>query len=854
MADTTTTPTSAPPVKTVTFTIDGRTATVAKGTTVLTAALQMGIQIPYFCWHPKLKPVGACRMCYVEIEKMAKLQVSCATEATDGMVVHTDSEMVKQGRKAVLEFTLANHPLDCPTCDKGGECDLQDLTFRHGYDDSRFDFAKRRHVEDEVASTFDDLRIGPEIILNRNRCILCYKCVRANKEAFGEYDLGAFERGNHTEINAAPGQQVDNPFSGNLVEICPVGALTNTDWRYKIRVWLTKTSNSVCPFTSSGTNLTLFKEDHKNRVFRVTSRRNDDIDDGWLADVTRYGYQMLQSPERLTQPLVKKSGKLIPATWDEALALIAKRLSEIQNTRGDVCIGGLISPALDNGSLHSFNKFMRTVVGSNAVDFRTDYRRLPAVPDSPFEILAAQPFSIAAIDTADVVLAIGSDLRTEHPNEYLRLRKLFNFGHADIFAANPHAVKSSDIATLELTYTPGTDEWFLAGLGMAAIEENLAEPSAAAAFKSACGNLSLSELSTRCGVASADMRTVARRLAEGKQVTILVGELVARSKERDTIAAALCNLVALLGISQRGQVAALAMHANSVGAGRLGLAPTISPALQKELATLWGTYPTSPEHSTDSMLAMARKEELNALLMFGVNPVMLYPDRAFALEALEKLDFVVVADLFETETTALADVVLPLAGWAEYVGEYVNLEGRVQTADRAIRPPALAKSAAEIIQALAERMGKRLFTSESARTGEINHLLGLNAALLWPSQFQNIAPASEESDPQYPHPLFVGDDPHHRGHWTEKAPSLVNFCSEAYVELSAATADRYGIKAGDPVKVESSTGKVILPARISEWLDTDTVFVPRNFAAAQVNQLLSRKRRTDRVKLSRMAD
>lgn len=212
-------------VETVTFTIDGRTATVAKGTTVLQAALGMGIDIPFFCWHPKLKPVGACRMCYVEIEKMPKLQVSCATECTNGMIVFTNSDKVKQGRKAVIEFTLLNHPLDCPTCDKGGECDLQNLTFAHGYDDSRFEFNKLRKIEDNVGTTFDDIKIGPEIMLNRNRCILCYKCVRANKEAFGEYDLGAFERGNHTEINSAPGQQVDNPFSGNLVEICPVGAL-----------------------------------------------------------------------------------------------------------------------------------------------------------------------------------------------------------------------------------------------------------------------------------------------------------------------------------------------------------------------------------------------------------------------------------------------------------------------------------------------------------------------------------------------------------------------------------------------------------------------------------------------------
>ncbi|MEW5993638.1 MAG: 2Fe-2S iron-sulfur cluster-binding protein, partial [Candidatus Zixiibacteriota bacterium] len=402
------------PPNTVTLTIDGRSTSVPRGTTVLKAARQLGIHIPTFCWHPKLKAVGACRMCYVEIEKFPKLQVSCATEATEGMVVHTASDKVKQGRRAVIEFLLTNHPLDCPTCDKGGECDLQDLTFAHGFDDGRFAFRKHRWTDETVRTTFDDVRIGPEIILNRNRCILCYKCVRANKEAFGEYDLGAYERGSITEINAAPGQPVDNPFSGNLVEICPVGALTNNDWRYKIRVWLTGTVASIDNYFSSGSNILLYKEDHKNHIYRVTSCCNDDVDDGWLPDVTRYGYQVANSPERLKQPLVKKEGKQVPATWDEALEIITTRFKEIREKKGGVCIGGLASPHLDNSSLYCFSAFFRKVFKSNNIDFRCDYPMLPDRPDSLFSILCSQPFRIADIDDSDVIVTFGSDLIREH--------------------------------------------------------------------------------------------------------------------------------------------------------------------------------------------------------------------------------------------------------------------------------------------------------------------------------------------------------------------------------------------------------------------------------------------------------
>ncbi|NOY88854.1 MAG: molybdopterin-dependent oxidoreductase, partial [FCB group bacterium] len=470
---------------TVTFTIDGQSVTVPKGTTVLEASKKMGIEIPTFCWHPKLKSVGACRMCYVEVEKIPKLQVSCSLEVRDRMVVYTDSDKVKQGRKAVIEFLLLNHPLDCPTCDKGGECDLQNLTFAHGYDDSRFDFQKHRFVDEGMTTTFDDKRIGPEIILNRNRCIHCYRCVRANKEAFGEYDLGAFERGNLTEIDAAPGEQVDNPFSGNLVEICPVGALTNEDWRYKIRVWLTKKTPSICNFTSSGANIFFYKEDHKNKIYRVTSRCHDDIDDGWLADVTRYGYQIVNAPDRLKTPLIKKEGKQIPATWEEALNVILKRGSEIKEKMGGVCVGGLIAPNLDNATLYSFSKLLRVVFQSNNIDYRCDYRMLPDKPDSPFSILSKQPFRIAHIDDSDVIVAFGSDLIREHPNEYLRMRKAYNFRKPQpkIYAINPYAVKSADIANLELVYKVGTDEAVINGICLAAVEENLVDADKGAQLK-----------------------------------------------------------------------------------------------------------------------------------------------------------------------------------------------------------------------------------------------------------------------------------------------------------------------------------------------------------------------------------
>jgi NADH-quinone oxidoreductase subunit G len=839
---------------TVTLTIDGRQVTVPKGTTVLEAARKLGIDIPTFCWHPKLKPVGACRMCYVEIEKMPKLQVSCALEAMDGMVVSTDSEQVKKGRRAVIEFILANHPLDCPTCDKGGECHLQDLTIAHGYDDSRFDFRKYRYIDERAISTFDDIRIGPEIILNRNRCILCYKCVRANKEAFGEYDLGAYERGNVTEINAAPGEQVDNPFSGNLVEICPVGALTNTDWRYKIRVWLTKTTPGIDPFFSSGVNILFYKEDHKNRIYRVTSRCHDDIDDGWLSDVTRYGYQIVHSPERLQTPLIKKEGKQVAATWEEALETIHARFKEIRAKKGSVCIGGLAAPHLDNASLYSFSKFFRTMFKSNNIDFRCDYRMLPDKPDSPFSILCNQPFKIADIDTSDVIVVLGSDLIREHPNEYLRIRKAYNFNNAQVYSINPYSVKSADVADLELTYRPGTDETVVNGICLAAIEQNLVEAGIAERLKQKVSPSTLAEAAAHCGVPESELKAVAQALANGQRITFIIGELAARSKARDAIAAAVANLNLLFGLENKGQLAVLARYANSKGAEKLGLLPQPASETVAELTGMWGEFPECPPRTNDAMLALMKKEELTGFFILGSDPVMLYPDREFVTEALKKLEFLVVCDLFETETTALADVVLPLASWAEYSGDYVNLEGRVQRSERAVKPMGQSKPGFEIVKLLARKFGQELFAAEDDMRKEIDRLLRLPNSSQMPQEFVEVKPVDIEQAEGFPIALFVGDDPHHSGHLTEKSASLVNFAGEAYVEMSPNLAEKYDLHDGDLVRVESEVGKIIAPAKISEILDSDVIFIPRNFSAVPVTSLLMRKRRVDWVKLSKVAE
>ncbi|MBN2226806.1 MAG: NADH-quinone oxidoreductase subunit NuoG [candidate division Zixibacteria bacterium] len=836
----------------VTLTIDGREVTVPRGMTVLEAAKSIGIEIPTFCWHPKLKPVGACRMCYVEIEKMPKLAVSCATEAMPGMVVHTDSDLVKQGRRAVLEFILLNHPLDCPTCDKGGECDLQDLTFAHGIDDSQFDFNKYRFIRDKK-STFDDYRLGPEIIRNQNRCILCYKCVRSNKEVFGEYDLGAFQRGNITEIDTGPGQQVDSIYSGNLVEICPVGALTNTDWRYNIRVWKTQKVNSICQYCADGCNLTLWKD--RQKIYRATSRRNDAIDEGWICNRGRYGYQIANAEGRLTVPLIKRGERQENATWDEAIELIARRFKEIKDKKGGVCIGGLAYPGLDSASLYAFSKLFRTILNSNNVDFRIDYKMLPEEPGDLYTQITSRKFSIAGIENSDVVLVIGSNLINEHPITNLRVRKVVTQKGAKLYTLNPFATKSGDISTDEIIYRAGTVEALINGLCVSIVEQKLASDTVdASKLATRVEPNTVAQAAKISGVEADRIVGLAQALGEAKHITLITGELLSTSITRDAITAAIMNLALLCGMAENGQIGFLSKYANSKGAEKLGVMPLLSDSLIAEMKTLWGGYPEQKGLGADRMILSAKKEEIDALFVMGSDPMLCYPDGQFVREGIEKLDFLVVADLFETRTTQMADVVLPLSSIAEMSGDFVNLEGTVQHFDQAIKPLGQSMPGYDICNKIASALKEPLFESVARMQPDIMRLLLREENPEIQRELREVKTSVEQASGEYTVPLFVVDQAHHFAHLTERSKSLSAFCSEAHLELSPSMAEKLHAETGTLIRVESEVGKVILPVIISEHIDNDVAVVTRNFSANPVNDLQMRKQRVDYVRLTRVEE
>jgi len=388
---------------TINLTIDGRPVTVHKGLMIIEAARQLGIEIPVYCYHPKLEPVGACRVCVVEVEGQRRpIMPACATEVMEGMVVHTRSQNAIAAREGVLEFLLINHPLDCPVCDRGGECDLQDFTLRYGPPKSRFVETKRHFAK--------SVTVGKDVVLDRERCIMCWRCVRFCKEISMDEGLTLVERGSKAEVGTFPGKSFDSPFSGNTVEICPVGALTSHTYRFKSRPWELQNFASVCPHCAVGCNLTVDVRYYD--VVRFRSRVNDRIDDGWLCDRGRYGHRFISSPDRLKTPMVRKGGQLVETTWDEALKAAAEGLKKAGSEAG-----AFAGPRISNEAAWQLTRLTRSTLNSGNLDHR--HGTLPRHP------LTA---TIEGLDTATAVVVVNCNPTEDAPVLDLRIKKAIRHG------------------------------------------------------------------------------------------------------------------------------------------------------------------------------------------------------------------------------------------------------------------------------------------------------------------------------------------------------------------------------------------------------------------------------------------
>lgn len=682
-------------METVTLTIDGREVTVPKGMLIIRAAEQIGTIVPRFCDHPLLDPVGACRQCIVEVEGAPKPMMACTTQVADGMVVktHLTSPMARKGQEGTLEFLLVNHPLDCPMCDKGGECPLQDQALAHGSNTSRFIDQKRRYTK--------PVAISPQILLDRERCVLCARCTRFSEQIAGDPFIELLERGALEQVAVYEDDPFNSYFSGNIIQICPVGALTSTSYRFKARPFDVVTAPSVCDQCSAGCTLTV--QARRGEIQRQLARTNMAVNEAWNCDKGRFGFTHLTAQQRLTEPMLRQGGQLQPASWSQALTTAARALERARAAKGQgaVRIAVLTGGRLADEDAYVVSKYARTVVRTDDVDHRTRF-----APETELDELlpvagGAATATYADIEHADVIVVAGTDLKEEVPIAYLRLRKAWRNGKARIVVVGPQLGTLESMAWRHVPAEPGTEGAALAGLADGDGPES-----------------------------------VVAALREATSPVVLIGE---RSGAGSLTAAA------AIASAHGGQFAWLPRRSGVRGAVQAGLLAGALPGGRRidnaddraEIANIWGEQlPTERGRDLRAILQAAAAGEIDVLHLIGVDLVDDAASTSLAEDALAKVSCVIVQDLAMTSTAArYADVILPATGRQERFGTTTNFEGRSQRFDRIVDSPGLARDDWDIIRQLSAMLGRDLRADDLAMIRDEQARIGVRSTVpAFPSQ------------------------------------------------------------------------------------------------------------------------
>jgi NADH-quinone oxidoreductase subunit G len=633
----------------VTITVDGKKITAPAGTLLIEACKSAGIEIPSFCYYPGLSLQAACRMCLVRIEKTPKLQTACTVPITDGMVVTSESDEVKQARKSMIELLLGNHPLDCPVCDAGGECELQDMTFTYGAAESKFMEAKLHK---------DEQQWSPVVYFDRPRCILCYRCVRVCGEGMDVWSLGIQNRGAHSVIAPNKGDHLECEECGMCIDICPVGALTSGAYRYKTRPWEMNHIGTTCTHCGDGckTTLGVRRADTGMEIVRGDNRDKSGINGDFLCIKGRYAFDFSQHEDRLTQPLVRKDGRLVPTSWEEALGVAAEGLKKARDSKGGAAIGVIGSNRTTNEENYLLQKFARTVLGTNNID----HHRTADFPAFAAALSGKQNATATMRDVlnAPAILLIGNNPTDQHPLVAWNIRTAVRLHQARLYTINSEEIKLRRQSAVYAKIPKGTEGRllnFFAG-----------DDSAAAG----------SEAKSREALA-----TMRDKLRGEKELVVIFG-----SELRGA------DIATLVKTFPAAKFLCLADYANSRGASDMGLYPDLGPGYQPVSG--------APGMNLRQMLAAAKDGKIEALYIIGSNPVARYGVAAASLENA----FVVVQDLFLTETATIADVVLPACSAYEKSGTFTNTAGDLQQVKKA-GDFAPAKPDFELIVRIADRLG-----------------------------------------------------------------------------------------------------------------------------------------------------
>ncbi|MSQ19781.1 MAG: NADH-quinone oxidoreductase subunit G [Betaproteobacteria bacterium] len=753
--------------------IDGKHVEVPLGSMVMEAANKLGLYVPHFCYHSKLTIVANCRMCLVEIEKAPKPMPACATPVSDGMKIHTQSTRAKQAQNGVMELLLINHPLDCPICDQGGECQLQDLAVGYGGSGSRFEEDKR------VVPRKD---LGPLVAAEEmSRCIQCTRCVRFGQEIAGVMELGMIGRGEHAEIVSFVGKSVDSELSGNMIDICPVGALTSKPFRYSARTWELSRRKTIAPHDSLGSNLVV--QVKQNRVMRVLPLENDDVNECWISDRDRFSYEALNSDQRLAKPLVREGNGWREVDWQVALKLVAERWQKIATEQGAKAIGALASPSATLEEMHLLGKVMRGL-GSENIDFRLRQRDFSATGKA-----AGAPWlgmKVSEIADLDAVLVVGSFLRKDHPLLASRFRQAAKRGqqlHLLHIASDEPLIDRVNrvvVAPSELPHTLASIARALCEAKEQTIPEGLRE-------------VAVTEVA----------RNVARSLARGKKIGVFLGNT---AQQHDS-AVQLHVLAQMIAGACSGRLGFFGEAANSVG------------------GYLAGCVPGPGGLNAYDMLAQPR----SAYLLLNCEPELDSHNGRQAAAALRTAQFVVAMTPFQTAATEYAHVILPVTPFTETSGTFVNTEGRMQSFNAVVRPLGEARPAWKVLRVLGNMLGLSGFdheTSEAVRN-EVGHADALAARL---SNAITDASLKLTHGPALSNgalervtdvPIYCTDG------LVRRAPSLQQ-TADARVPcalMPLATMQKLGLSAGAKVRLKQEGGEATLEVALEEALAPNCIRV-----------------------------
>jgi NADH-quinone oxidoreductase subunit G len=676
--------------------IDGRALEVESGKTIMDAANAAGITIPHFCYHKKLSIAANCRMCLVQVEKAPKPLPACATPVTDGMKVFTRSEYAINAQKSVMEFLLINHPLDCPICDQGGECTLQDLAVGYGGSASRYQEMKRVVREKDL---------GPLIATDMTRCIHCSRCVRFGQEIAGIMELGMAGRGEHTEVMPFLETQVASELSGNVIDLCPVGALTSKPFRYSARSWELSRRPSISPHDSLGSNLEVHVKD--NKVMRVVPRENEDVNECWLADRDRFSYQGLNTSERLTQPMVKQDGQWVETTWQQALEHVAEKLKAVSAEQ----IGALSTPYRPAEELFLLQKLMRGL-GSGNVDHRLRQSDFSLDDKAQGGFWLGMP--VTYMSRLNRMLVVGSNLRKDHPLIAHRIRESVRW-YGELNLINAAEDEFLGKVHAKRIVAPSLLGSALAGVCVALAQlKNLPVPTIAAH-----------------GLVDDIAKKMAESISGGETRAVLLGNMAQHHSSYAQIHALAQEVAKLAGAS----FGVLGEAANSVGAVAVGAVPHRGPLGQPAVKGL----------NAQQMLA----KPLSAYLLLGVEAELDTHDPVGAMASIHAADFVVVMSPYKGKSLDYADVLLPIAPWTETSGTFINTEGRVQSFSAVVKPLGETRPAWKVLRVLGNLLGLAGFDHNDSKdvlrdalgdtpTGSVQAFLNNEVSGVTPAQPQVI--------------------------------------------------------------------------------------------------------------------